>query len=496
MRPRSALAPLAAALWVSCTNPSPPAADEPLATGKLCVPGALRCRSTEDRVVCNAEGSAEESASCPAEQPLCIGEATCVRCAPGERRCGASDVEQCDSTGDWQLETACAIGCQASTCIRAVAIAGGEAFHCAALDNGSVRCWGANNFGQLGNAAAGTAGSRTPVSVDGITTATQVVAGLRHACALLEDGTVRCWGDHSCGQLGDGATATGSVAAVEVRRADATPLAGVTRLYRTSFKTTYARTGSGEILYWGGTHQAGATGGNLCTAGNFVNVATPFVSLAGETIDEASDALGSGSVFGCARLGGGTKIMCWGDDSAGYLGNGPTSPGGMTAVRATLAGPIEALAIGDVHACAISQGGTQVHCWGSEELGELGDGGALTSTALAPVALAPTALTHVGLGLGFRHSCLLSQSDGTRTLSCWGRNSAHESGFVDSTQHPAIPVTTLASTSATALSAGWTHNCVILASGSVGCFGNNEDGQLGVGTVTQSNPALSEVKWR
>jgi alpha-tubulin suppressor-like RCC1 family protein len=44
----------------------------------------------------------------------------------------------------------------------------------------------------------------TPVRVSGITTATQVSVGKRHACALLSDGRVKCWGDNRYGQLGDG----------------------------------------------------------------------------------------------------------------------------------------------------------------------------------------------------------------------------------------------------------------------------------------------------
>lgn len=90
---------------------------------------------------------------------------------------------------------------------------GAEGFTCAVLRSGRVKCWGENYGGQLGNLAAhyGQYGlaerSLTPVQVSGITTATQVSAGKRHACALLSDGRVKCWGDNGYGQLGDGGKA-------------------------------------------------------------------------------------------------------------------------------------------------------------------------------------------------------------------------------------------------------------------------------------------------
>ncbi|WP_416208860.1 RCC1 domain-containing protein [Chloroflexus sp.] len=84
----------------------------------------------------------------------------------------------------------------------AVAIAAGSAHTCAVLANGSARCWGNNDNGQLGN---GTTTDRlTPVAVSGLTGAIAIAAGLEHTCALLNDGTARCWGDNFSSQLGDG----------------------------------------------------------------------------------------------------------------------------------------------------------------------------------------------------------------------------------------------------------------------------------------------------
>jgi alpha-tubulin suppressor-like RCC1 family protein len=90
---------------------------------------------------------------------------------------------------------------------------------CAALDDGSVRCWGRNQTGQLGNGTAED--SDSPVTVEGLSGATAVAVGaldstIGQSCALLDDGTARCWGSNFRGQLGDGTTADSSTP-VEVR---------------------------------------------------------------------------------------------------------------------------------------------------------------------------------------------------------------------------------------------------------------------------------------
>ena len=96
----------------------------------------------------------------------------------------------------------------------AVAISGGGYHTCARFPDGTLQCWGLNDGdpntgarggGQLGNPATGDL-SPTPVPVTGITTATAVTAGGFHTCALLQNGTVQCWGQNDQGQLGNGTT--------------------------------------------------------------------------------------------------------------------------------------------------------------------------------------------------------------------------------------------------------------------------------------------------
>src|SRR5207245_2297156 len=87
------------------------------------------------------------------------------------------------------------------------AVAPGAEHACAILRDGTLRCWGDNNWGQLGNgSAAGTASTTPATAVTGITTATAASSGAEHTCAVLQDGSVQCWGRNTDGRLGNGTT--------------------------------------------------------------------------------------------------------------------------------------------------------------------------------------------------------------------------------------------------------------------------------------------------
>ncbi|CAG1064876.1 hypothetical protein BAC1_00444 [uncultured bacterium] len=108
-------------------------------------------------------------------------------------------------------------------------VAAGFAHSCAALTNNTIRCWGENFDGQLGNGNffgffppdpnASATSTVVPVGVSGISSAVEVAAGQFHSCARLFNGEIRCWGRNSSGQLGDG---TGIFSSTPVRVTDNT----------------------------------------------------------------------------------------------------------------------------------------------------------------------------------------------------------------------------------------------------------------------------------
>ncbi|MEM7047683.1 MAG: hypothetical protein AAF442_08585 [Pseudomonadota bacterium] len=88
---------------------------------------------------------------------------------------------------------------------------------CALLEGGTVKCWGMNRNGELGNGLSGAGvHSNTAVTVSGLSGVIQLAVERYYSCALLGDGTVKCWGSNYTGQLGDGRSGRGTGSAVPV----------------------------------------------------------------------------------------------------------------------------------------------------------------------------------------------------------------------------------------------------------------------------------------
>ena len=338
---------------------------------------------------------------------------------------------------------------------------------CALLVDGSAKCWGYNDSGQLGNSS--TTSANRPVVVSGLSSAVSMTAGRDHTCALLAAGTARCWGENSQGQVGDGTTL--------VDRLVPTAVVGLSGAVAVA--TGYGH--SCAVLVDGTAKCWGYNGFGQLGDGTTTDRATPTV-VSGLT---TAVAIGGAGFRTCAVLSSGAP-KCWGDNAAGQVGDGtgssrtvPTAVSGFTGAVAVASG-----AAGE-HTCALLAGGT-AKCWGNNNLGQVGDG--TTTNRSTPVTVTGLAGA-VAISAGASHSCALI-FDGT--ARCWGENVSGQIGdgtLVD--RQVATRVTGLVG--AVAISTGTFHTCALVVDGTARCWGLNLDGQVGDGTITSRRQVPTAV---
>jgi alpha-tubulin suppressor-like RCC1 family protein len=383
---------------------------------------------------------------------------SCALIADGTVRCWGenSQGQLGDGTTTERLSPVSVIGLAGAVAISA----GLNRTTCALLADGTARCWGENFMGPIGD---GTTDDRhAPVPVRGLTNAVAIGQGGLHTCALLADGTARCWGFNDSGQLGDGSLAT---------RLTAVPVIALTggAAIAAGVQHTCVLLASGEVVCWG-RNLEGQLGNDTR-----LSSASP-TAAAGGGGSVSGRAIAAGRIHTCALRANGA-VACWGKNDLGQLGDGTTTDR-RTPVAVSRISNAVAIAAGVFHTCALLADGV-ARCWGDNRNGQLGDG--TTSERLVPVAVTGLA-NAVAITAGNFHTCALL-ADGT--ARCWGANGNGQLSDATRTDRLApVPVSGLPAAAA-AIAAGGAHTCALLADGTARCWGDNANGQLGDGTTTE-----------
>ncbi len=188
-------------------------------------------------------------------------------------------------------------------------VAAGSQHACALTAGGGVKCWGLNSSGQVGIGLV-PAQQLVPADVPGLASGIQAIAaGGNGSCVLTAGGAVKCWGDNTSGQVGDGAMGGGRPTPTDVAGLSS----GVSAI-AVGGAHACALLAGGGVKCWG-DNDFGQLGSE-----NAGNTASP-VDVAG--LASGAVAIAAGNKYTCAVLAGGVA-KCWGHDGTAQLGNGVT----------------------------------------------------------------------------------------------------------------------------------------------------------------------------
>jgi len=423
---------------------------------------------------------APEACDDAGESASCDEDCTLVSCGDGNLNAAAG--ETCEPA--YVVDDTCAEDCK-----RVRAFDAGLQHICMVDLDDTLHCWGSGVHGQPGHGATTDLGNEpgevptAPVPF-GTGKIVRLALGTIHTCILLAGGTVRCWGSNTGGQLGNGSTDNLGDGPGELPTEDLVFDPPVVDL-AAGAQHTCVLLANGRVRCWGE-----ALDGRL-GYGNLDDLLVPpdvDVPLAEDVVQ-----IVAGGAFTCS-LHADHAVRCWGNDTYGQLANGNLKthfgdsadevyPSEIPVSSAD--DPVQRLAGGYEFTCALLQSGN-IRCWGSGNKGMLGTGG----TADVGNTPLPIAMTDVNLGgsalqvaTGLNHACAHMA---TGAVKCWGAKTVNGVPFSDGIDTPGDfppPDLQLGGEARRVITHHSDFSCATLVDGKLRCWGFNSTGSLGYGVT-------------
>ena len=338
---------------------------------------------------------------------------------------------------------------------------------CAVVSDGTLRCWGGNAQGQLGPAS--TVNHLVPFLIPDQKAVRSVATGWAFTCVLLRSGQVNCWGYNVNGELGCFAPVTSNNGPLCTPFAAGSPVEQIVA----GAERACARLADGTAQCWGRNDHYDLGDGTRTNS---------FGPVVASGIANAT-AIASGLWQACAVMADGTA-RCWGANDRGQLGNGTIAANPVATLvygidgianRVVAASPTED------HSCVLLADGS-VRCFGEDLYGGLGDGKTVTTTIAVTSQFSKTA---IGIASGAKSTCAII---GGTSVQCVGYGAFGQLGNGTFTQS-SVPVTVALpeGVSVKSLAARYNHVCALSVDGRLWCWGVNTSGQLGNGSTANSS---------
>lgn len=319
------------------------------------------------------------------------------------------------------------VGAASEVALQSVIGADLDSVHgCVVTEEGEVACWGDNTFGQLGREPLDPSlgvGRVTGLGVSSGIPVSSIGVGAQHTCAITDAGAVYCWGRNQYGQTG----AQDDVANWQPHKVEGFPDGTVLTSVSLGDNFSCALSEEGAAYCWG-------QGANGQLARDDASSTRSPQLIRGLPAGVNFTGVSAGARHACGTATDG-NVYCWGMNSYGQTGVTSdqakvTSPAPV--VMPVGAGPMRSVSSGRWHTCALSEAGS-VFCWGSNGSGQLGDGTLASSSQPVAVTGQSDGIPQIGVAAGGSHSC--SWGIDSR-IYCWGNNDRGQLGDGTITSQP------------------------------------------------------------